>query len=209
MTAPHCVDYTALIDATCMTHFRSIKQVLAEAYETYTSEVSEADMALSLEASAYLTALCLVTEPATALDLGSGFSSFALRRIKAEVLPNMEIVSVDTDAGWLQKSREFCLAYGLDGDNFLTWDQTGSLEASFDIISFDIDHPPARGSFLDHTLKHFVDPSTFLLIDDMHFPKYGIFVHDLLSGYNYAHVPCKHYTLDEYGRFATLVHSIY
>lgn len=209
MTDPHCNDYTALIDATCRAHFRTIKRSLSEAYEMYVEDVSEADMAISLESAAYLTALCLVLEPRSVLDLGSGFTSYALRKVKGEVLESMEVVSVDTDADWLGKSREFSMAFGLDLEGFLTWEQLEQTERTFDLISFDIDHPPMRGTYLDKTLKRFVGPATFMLIDDMHFPKYRIFVHDALSAYNYAHVPCKQYTLDEFGRFGTLVHSIY
>lgn len=82
------------------------------AYGLYVAGVSDPVWAISLELSRFLLKLMTSIKPATILDLGSGFSSYVLRKGDAKVY------SIDTDAGWLNKTREFLSRFGLENGYF-------------------------------------------------------------------------------------------
>lgn len=187
---------------------KEIRESLREAYEIYISVVSERDMAISIETAVLATVLCKVFKPKRALDLGSGFSSYTLRKYKADEDEDLEVVSVDTDTQWLEKSRQFCVDQGLDGSKFLDWDTLHDNGGTFDLVLFDIDHPPARRTFFIPTIRSHTDKSSIMIIDDFHFPKYRMFLLDALTEFDHEFINGRKYTFDEFGRYAVVVSGL-
>ena len=105
-------DYTSLVNA---------RARLEPIYTLYVNTVSSFQMALSLESAALVWALCDERRPAKIVDLGSGFSSFVLRHWAKVSGREVEVWSVDDDAEWLQKSKEFCASTGVSTEKFSTW----------------------------------------------------------------------------------------
>ena len=79
----------------------NIDERLREAYVDYVKNVSTPVWSISWQLVVYLEKLVRALQPKRVLDLGSGFSSYLLRRF------NTEVTSVDTDLGWLQKTHDF------------------------------------------------------------------------------------------------------
>ena len=94
---------------------------LAAAHAAYTSSVSSPDMAVSLETASYLLAACRIMQPASILDLGSGFSSYTLRTYARDAKVACAVTTVDDEPAWLERSREFLHAQGLDARGLATW----------------------------------------------------------------------------------------
>ncbi len=187
--------------------FARYKKALQPIHQEYVRHVSEEDMALSLPTAVCLMLLCGILRPASALDLGSGFSSWVLRHCRREFdLLDMEVLSVDTDPAWLEKSARWVEAQGLGDTGFALWDQAP--DRAFDLVLFDVERPPSRNGYLPRTLRRFCSRKTHLLLDDLHMPSYRIFVHETLSGFNYRHVDCRRWTTDRFGRFASLFTEI-
>jgi hypothetical protein len=64
-------------------------------------------MSVSVELAVFLDVLCRLIEPDRILDLGSGFSSFVLRRHLAsrDVGVHSVIWSIDDSPEWLEQTR--------------------------------------------------------------------------------------------------------
>lgn len=91
------------------------RRALLDAYIIYCQTVSKRSMAISIETAAYIAYLADHLNP-VACDLGSGFTSFALRKFAKNV------TSVDDNAEWLRRSKRFSRSYRVDTDNFVLWD---------------------------------------------------------------------------------------
>jgi predicted O-methyltransferase YrrM len=184
---------------------KDIRESLRNAYEKYISQVSERDMAISMETAVLTTVLCNVFKPRNALDLGSGFSSYVLRKYKAEHDEEMHVFSVDSDEKWLDKSRQFCLDNDLDGENFVDWETLQDEGGVFDLVLFDIDHPPARRTYFLPTIRRHTSKSSIMIIDDFHFPKYRLYLLDALTEFDHEFINGRKYTFDEFGRYSVVV----
>jgi hypothetical protein len=93
--------------------FASSWEPLAAPYQEYVETVSNPAMALSPHTAALLYALCTLLVPKRALDLGSGFSSFVLRRYARDTAGSCIVHSVDDDAQWMDQTRAFLSAHEL------------------------------------------------------------------------------------------------
>jgi predicted O-methyltransferase YrrM len=76
-------------------------------------------MAVSLETAGLLLALCRTQGVCSAIDLGSGFSSYVLHRWASEV--QAEVVSVDDDPAWLERTRRFLSQQGISAEGLCLW----------------------------------------------------------------------------------------
>lgn len=182
--------------------FAKSKKALAPAHKDYTNRVSSEDMAVSLQTATLLHLLCRLVRPRSVLDLGSGFSSYVLRRTRAEHGLEMRLLSLDTDPEWLERSREYTREQGLPDDGFELWDE--ARDAVFDLVFLDMERPPRRNGFVMPTLQRFCRPGTLLLLDDLHMTGYRTFVLETLMGFSYCHLDCRCYTMDRFGRWASL-----
>jgi hypothetical protein len=183
----------------------SFLEDLRVAYEVYIHTVSEKDVASSLESCVMLMNLCAAFPVKRVMDMGSGLSSYVFRLFKQKYQPELEVHSIDTEAYWLNKSRDFVLQNGLDPEGFLLWDEADDLKAQCDLIFFDVQDYPTRLDFLPPVIKRFCGPEAKILLDDMHWPRYRQALSDLLWQRDYMHINLENETRDEFGRYAGLL----
>ncbi len=195
-------ELAAALQAAVTQEFSKRKKALAATHQDYVTRVSSEDMALSLQTGVLLQILCSVLHPRSVLDVGSGFSSFVLRQERARRDNGLRVLSLDTDADWLERSRAYVREQGLDDDSFALWD--AAQEEPFDLVLFDVERPPQRNAFLMPMLRKFCRPGTAVLLDDLHMSGFRVFALETLLGFSYGHVDCRSYTMDRFGRYASL-----
>src|SRR3954454_24674549 len=99
----------------------SLHADLRAIHQEYIQSVSTAGMAVSLETAVYLLHLCRATSDTSVLDLGSGFSSYVLRRYAAEAGHAVQVPSVDDDAHWPERPAEFLRQQQCDAGGLSQW----------------------------------------------------------------------------------------
>ena len=162
-------------------------------------------MAVSLESAALLHVLCDTIKPARVLDLGSGFSSFVLRRWREQTGSDTRIVSVDDDAAWLERTGQYLSQQQLPTHDLFVWSDFVDLETDepFDLVFHD-------GGSMRFRLEQvaFVCSETrkggMLLLDDMHKPDYRRGALACLERQGVDAYSLKSWTHDPFSRFAYL-----
>lgn len=186
-------------------YFKEFKEILEPDYKKYVKEVSTVDMAVSLETAVFLRVMCYKLRPQRILDLGSGFSSFVFRSYAASQDKSIYICSVDDNLQWLEKTRNYLLAYNLAAEKLISWDQIDKeRENSFDLVFHDLGNMQTRTTTLQKVTR-FVKPRTgYLLLDDIHKRDYRRYSFEVLKFYELQDSNLKSYTLDSFGRYAWL-----
>lgn len=182
----------------------SAMRELRPAYDRYVAEVSEADMAASLETMGLVLALCRGLEPARVADLGSGFSSYVLRLWAGD--SGARVYSVDDNPAWLAKTRDFLAADGLEADRLMTWEAFQALPreepAGLDLVFHDLGDMATRRAAFDWILAK--APGVPVLVDDVHKRKGEHFFQAARTAGREL-LPLKDLTLDRFGRFSALL----
>jgi hypothetical protein len=129
------------------------------AYQTYVSDVSTPGMAASLETMALLLALCRAERVTSAIDLGSGFSSYVLRIWAREA--DCVVFSVDDDAGWLARSKKFLAEQGVPLGELCLWPTVPN--RTFDLVFHDLASGIRREEAMTIALQA---SSRFVIFDD-------------------------------------------
>lgn len=137
----------------------AIAEELRPPYERYVRDVSESGMAASLETSCYLAHLCRAFAPASACDLGSGFSSYVLRRYAQSA------VSVDDSPEWLERTGQFLAAEGMPLGGLLSWDQIRTSTSRFRIVLHDLAGGEVREATMPDAVR-LLDASGVIVLDD-------------------------------------------
>ncbi|HCZ34638.1 MAG TPA: hypothetical protein DHV26_01780 [Cytophagales bacterium] len=179
-------------------------QKLKPYYEQYITHVSRADMAMSLELAAFVFALCVKKGYKNLLDLGSGFSSFVYRLYASEQV-GVQVLSVDDDAQWLEKTKSYLRQHGLPDAGMLTLDQFLQQPVTkFDCVLHDLNFVEVRINYVQHVLDATAN-SGVLILDDVHKPDYLYLVLDMLKQKSISVYDLKPVTLDSYNRYALAV----
>jgi hypothetical protein len=177
-------------------------------YKSYVSDISSADMAISLKTAILLRLFCEATQPQSILDLGSGFSSFIFRSY-ASSKTFAKVCSVDDDPDWLLQTKNYLASHNLPTDQLLLWDQfKNSPPAPFDFIFHDLGNMHLRKQSLDLVLALAETGQSPIILDDLHKSHYAQFVRSVLNRYVCRFFDLCYYTLDEHGRFCGLVWDI-
>ena len=142
---------------------------IARLYRHYCNAVSPQDMAASPATVAYLWQLCEAINPDRVLDLGSGLSSAVLRKWQQERKPSVEIVSVDDNAEWLEKTRKFLTDNELSTDNLCTPDD---VKGEFDLVFHDLAGGEVRDRAAEWAMRS-LRPGGIIVLDDAHKHSYG------------------------------------
>lgn len=177
------------------------REELRPVYEYYIKEVSRADMAASLELGTLLLALCRINRWKRLLDLGSGFSSFVLRR-HARESPGSIVFSVDDDPEWLIRTSAFLEAQQLGTGNLLLLDDFLRCdEAPFDCILHDLNFVEVRIQYV-HSVLARLAPGGLAIFDDVHKPDYRLLLMKALRREPGKTYSLKPVTLDAFKRYA-------
>lgn len=177
---------------------------LAAPYQEYVESVSGPVWAVSPQTAALLHALCTLLMPKRVLDLGSGFSSFVLRRHARDIAGSCTVHSVDDDAQWLDQTRAFLSAHELPaGDIFLWTEFQKQAAARYDLVLHDMGRMNTRLETLPRVLA-LVATEGLVVLDDMHKPEYGPDATQRCRDAGFEVCNLRAATLDSFGRYAGL-----
>jgi predicted O-methyltransferase YrrM len=185
---------------------RESRRELEPCYREYVSNVSTPGMSVSVELAVFLDVLCRLIEPDRILDLGSGFSSFVLRRHLAsrDVGVHSVIWSIDDSPEWLEQTRVYLRRHGLSTENLLTWDVLCRRPPEpFDLVLHDLGRMPVRQTVLEDGLV-LCRTGGLLVLDDVHKPAYRAHAARVLKRAGLDYFSLRRLTLDSLGRYSWL-----
>lgn len=175
-------------------------------YTFYVQNISSGDMASSLEVGHFICELSRVFDKKKVLDLGSGLSSFILRKHSEEV-SGVSITSIDDDLDWLNKTRKFLSSKNLNIDNLFYWDDFKSKKQKYDLVFYDLGSMETRKNNFQFILDNYLDKSGFFVIDDIHKSDYKKYVMKIISERNDLNFRnLKYLTKDRYKRYSGLIY---
>jgi predicted O-methyltransferase YrrM len=149
------------------------RDTLSEPWQAYVQAISPDWMAASVEVCALLLALARLRRPSRILDLGSGFSSYAMRTYALGTGGQCRVVSVDDDADWLEKTRRALQARGVPADDLYTWESfRAARHEPFGLVFHDLGDMAVRAATLPAALA-LVAANGVIVLDDMHKDKEG------------------------------------
>jgi predicted O-methyltransferase YrrM len=179
------------------------RAALAVEHARYCREVSSEKMAADLGFSTFLQLWCLANKPKRVVDLGSGFTSYVLRRYaKAAAAAGQpcEVWSVDDHAEWLGRTREYLAEMGQDGSRVMVWGEfIKAAPHDFDLVVHDAGSMQFRADNLGAALD-LARSGGLVLLDDVHRFDYRAHALELLAqrGYKFLSVRALR---DAYGRY--------
>jgi predicted O-methyltransferase YrrM len=176
--------------------------ILAARYEHYVRNVSHAVWAVSLESASAMHAFCTITRPGKVLDLGSGFSS-AVFRLYARDTPGCIVHSVDDDAQWLKRTREYLEETDLSTGGLQLWSDFQASSGQYDFIFHDMGRMALRASSLPFVFARLA-PGGLLALDDMHKEPYATTARSECAAAGLRVFSLRGVTLDDFGRYACL-----
>lgn len=172
-------------------------------YKFYVSAISRADMAASLELSNLIYSLCVGRKSKKMLDMGSGFSSYVLRTYAGES-EGCRVWSIDDDAAWLEKTRNYLSDLKVNTENLLTLDnfiQSG--EKDFDFILLDLNYVEVRKNYIKLVVERCASDG-IIVFDDVHKREFMTEVLRQTNKESIALYNLSDLTKDAFGRFAML-----
>lgn len=192
----------------------NIEQKINDLYNDYVPRVSAKGHAGSLELGLYCYRIALAKQPNTIVDLGSGFTSAVLRLYQKN--KNCNVISVDDNADWLEKTKKFLDKHYLESDNLVLWDTFLKTANTYDFVLYDLGRLTTRIQFINEPFK-LINETGVLILDDAHFDatysaKYNIkppFLGDVITDAIERHgLPADSLydeTVDGFGRYAKIV----
>lgn len=180
-----------------------VKKLLGH-YSEYICATSNIEMTASLSVISLLVLLCKQPQVKRVVDLGSGFSSFALRLFAES--HSINVCSVDDNQAWLEKTRQFLDQHSLNTKELYTWDEFRSKEVeAFDLVFHDMGNMQTRIEAFSQvmTLGH---NATYYIMDDVHKSKYRQQLKAKIeAGQKYQYISLEILTRDSIGRHSGLV----
>ncbi len=165
---------------------------LADMYALYCATASPPWYALSFAATEYLLGL----QWESAVDLGSGWTSYALR-----AWPERRVTTVDTDREWANCTMQFLETVHRPAKIFL-WDDVKP--EPHELVVFDLGGGQ-RDKQLDKAAE-WLAPGGTMYLDDAHRDAYRETVIQWAVSRGWRTQILKQETLDPYGRYGMLVH---
>jgi predicted O-methyltransferase YrrM len=194
-------------EAATATYWRDIeaaKAGISGVHQHYVTNISSPTMAASLELAGALYALCSYKQPRRMMDIGSGFTSYVLRKWQAEHGGTSTVVSVDDDADWLEKTRDYLAGNGVRSDKLLTFDALmAGGERDFDIILHDMNFVEVRRNYIGEVIDR-TAPGGLMIFDDVHKMDYFNDVVKALRGRSIRFYSFRSSTLDSFKRYSII-----
>jgi len=179
----------------------ALQEEYADAHRHYVTRVSDAAQPVSLKSAALLAWLVRGGGHSRVVDLGSGFSSYVLRR-EAARLGTVEHWAVDDDARWLETTRRYVRDQGSSDERIEAWETFRRRRPfpPFDLVFHDLGNMSTRTLCLPEVAER-VAPGGLLILDDMHKPEYAPHaLHHLREGWTSSSLVTL--THDALGRYA-------
>jgi hypothetical protein len=181
------------------------------AHAQYVSSVSSSAAAISLELAHLLWFTAHQTQPGLILDLGSGFSSYVLRRYQRDAERSgrkCRVISCDHDSHWLGKTAEYLEANQLSTADLWTLERLIDEQAMLqpDLVLHDLGYPAMRVEQLPMVMQ-FCRNDTLLIIDDLHKQHIQEAVTQYVQRQRLRYHDLTRYTYDSFGRYAWLIQA--
>lgn len=178
---------------------REPQDELREAHGRYLARgPTDPAMTASLPFADVVGAWCRALRPRTIAELGSGFSSWVVRRWSPA---GAEVVSVDDDPVWLERSRAFVREEGLPEGEFVPWEAFRGRGGTHDLVVWDFGDVRTRAAATPGAADR-VAPGGALLFDDVHKHRLWKRARRLARRPEVEGYSLHALTLDEYGRYA-------
>jgi predicted O-methyltransferase YrrM len=174
------------------------KRRIYPAFVDYVQHVSPKRMAMSLSSCTYILWLAEQIKPRSAVDFGSGLTSYVLR------LACDNVYSVDDSPEWLGNTRRFLKRYRADNDQLFLLDEYKEQEHSHDLVVYDF----SCGDMRDNNFAYAIGQLTASgvgVMDDANHAGHQQSMLDACDMHGRELLSLKTWTLDEYGRYAALV----
>lgn len=183
--------------------WQNARQALQPHHDRYVRTVSTPAMAVSLDTAILLHLLCVDARPRRLIDLGSGFSSFVLRRYAKG--SGAAVTSVDDNAAWLERTVAYLAEHQLSTERVLPWDDFVAQPAEpFDLVFYDFSSMPIRRQNLARALDW--GAGGIVVLDDLHKDGYADATRMLLDQRpDLVLLPAEGHTADRLGRHAGVV----
>lgn len=162
---------------------------LGEGYAGYVGAVSSPVAAVSLETAALLRVICEVLEVDTALDLGSGFSTWVLAG-------SARVTSVDDSDVWRAATERYLGPMGGEVD-LVGLDRVSGVSSAFDLVFHDLGSMATRAAWLPWALDR---ATKACVLDDVHKAPYRALVEQELAGRRGTLWKAGRLTRDSFGR---------
>jgi len=172
---------------------------LVPGYIDYCRNVSRRSMALSIETGVFAYWLCLRNEAMDVCDLGSGWSSYFLRRYAKE--SGATVTSVDDDAYWLARTRGFLHTHRTDTSNLVMWGDYRRNLTTHDVIVHDF----AAGELREESMRVAAErlmPGGVVVFDDAQHDGHRAAMYATCDEYGLTPIDVKEWTCDEVHRYA-------
>ncbi len=139
----------------------------------YCDRIGHPVHAASVELTALVLALCERRNVDSVIDLGSGFTSWALRDWAQRQDRPITVHSVDDSAEWLEKTRAYLAESNLADDTLHVWSEFVHLDMAgrFDLVVHDLGFMHTRYEVLDQAVA-LACAGGIVLLDDMHKPDF-------------------------------------
>lgn len=175
--------------------------LLQPIYKKYIEEISNANMAASLEVSAFMYTLCKINNYRKLLDLGSGLSSVVFR-LYAREHPEVEVYSVDDNERWLTKTKDYLRSNDFKNVNVSSLSEFIELnESGFDFVFYDMNFVEVRINYIGWLLG-LVKKNGIIIVDDVHKRDYYFSLLEELKAEPFDIFSLKQFTLDRFERYA-------
>lgn len=171
---------------------------IVDIWRAYVTSVSAHDMAASPGTAAYLYRLCNYLQPSRILDLGSGLSSAIFR--KWALTHDCAVVSVDDDAEWIERTRDFLRFSGLPDTGVELW-PVDVEDESFDLVFHDLAGGAVRNDVAEVAARA-VKPGGAIVFDDAHFEEHLLAFERVAAENGINLYSLARWTFDAIGRYS-------
>lgn len=170
-----------------------VRHELGPQYDWYTTCVSHSQMAISFETAAWVG--LLAQQAKSAVDFGSGFTSYVLRKYCDTVW------SVDDNEEWLTKTRQFCEQQKVSTDRIVLMDEYRP--GQHDLVVYDYAGGDTRNRYYDFAFAQ-VAPGGVIVCDDMQFGPHAEHARAAAMRHEMTLVDeSRGWTLDQFARWAS------
>jgi predicted O-methyltransferase YrrM len=169
---------------------------LDTAYRDYVAHISPARMAISQETAAYILWACETQGAATAVDFGSGFTSYVLR------YAGCDTVSVDDSPEWLHWTGTFLERYEQTNGQLVLFDHFRPRPV--DVVVYDFGGGQLRNDHFVTAIAQ-IGRGGIAILDDAHFENHQKAMRRAVVRYHYDLFSLEDYTRDWFDRYAALV----
>lgn len=164
--------------------------------------------AIDIESAVWLCQACTaerdrrLPQQTRVLELGSGFSTWALRLWQQGVGKDVDIWTVDDERLWLAVTKAEITALGYRQDHFYFLHQVIEADPSelFDVVFVDMDSTATRVS-MAKDIVHWTRPGGLIILDDWQMNHYRGPMTFALAGLGIVPITPEPSTKDRHGRY--------